>query len=265
MGVFEQLPAAVDELVVSFLSKPIAGDLNVGFTQYMFWFFVAVVLFLVICFKFVKKQSESLVPKGHFVNGCEYAVEYVQKSMLKDVVGPTWRRHFPFIATLFFLLLCNNLIGMVPGCHPGTGTIGVTAALALVSFIYFIVVGIQKHGVGGYLKTFTHGLKGPMAPAIWVIEIFSTFLRLITLAVRLFCNLFAGHIVMGTFAILTSLFATQIIAGLSGAAVGMAGISIVWETILLIIYMVELIVAVVQAFVFAILSSVYIQISEEEI
>lgn len=264
MEVFEVLPEHVGELVQSFLSTPIVGNLNVGFTQYDFWFFVALILFVVISIVFVKKQSKSLVPQGHFVNGCEAIVEYTKKSMTQDVLGPTWRKHFPFIATLFLFILTNNIIGMIPGCHPGTGTIGVTFALALISFVYFIVVGIKKHGVGGYLKTFSHGLKGPMAPVIWLIEVFSAFLRLITLAVRLFCNLFAGHIVMGTFAILTSLFATQIIGGLSAAAVGMVGISALWQLILLVIYMVELVVAGVQAFVFAILSAVYIQISEEE-
>lgn len=264
MSVFEELPGHVEELVTSFLSEPLVGNLDIGFTQYIFWLIVASIAFLLLAFGFVYKQSRSLAPKGHFVNAGEYIVEYTEQSMVKDVLGPTWRKHFPFIATLFFFILINNLIGMIPGGHAGTGTIGVTAALALVSFIYFIVVGVQKHGVIGYAKTFSHGLKGPMAPVIWLIEVFSTFLRLITLAVRLFCNLFAGHIVMGTFAILASLFASQIITSLSALTVGLSGVSLLWQAFLIIIYMVEFIVAIVQAFVFAILSAVYIQISEEE-
>jgi F-type H+-transporting ATPase subunit a len=261
---FDQLPDKVDELIDSFLSIPIVGDLNVGFTQYDFWLAVAIVVLLVLMFTFIKKQSRSLVPEGRFVNGMEFVVEYTRKNMVQDIVGPTWREHFPFIATVFFFVLVNNIIGVIPGCHPGTGCIGVTAALALVSFIYFIVMGVRKHGVGGYLKTFSHGLKGPMGPAIWLVEVFSTFLRLITLAVRLFCNLFAGHIVMGTFAILTSLFATQLAQGISLMAFGSAGISLLWLAILIIIYVVELLVAAIQAFVFAMLSAVYVQIAEEE-
>jgi F-type H+-transporting ATPase subunit a len=133
-------------------------------------------------------------------------------------LGDTWKKHFPFIAALFFFILFNNIVGIIPGCHPGTGTIGVTAALALCSFVYFIAVGIKRMGVLGYIKSFApKGLALPMAIMVWVIELFSTFLRLITLAVRLFCNMFAGHVVMGTFAILASLFFEPLLPGLLGS------------------------------------------------
>ena len=95
---------------------------------------------------------------------------------------------------------------------------------------------------------------------MWVIEVFSTFLRLVTLAVRLFCNMFAGHVVLGTFAIMASLFFGQIAAG----AAPLATMSIAWELILIIIYAVEMLVAVIQAYVFALLSSVYVQLAEND-
>ena len=265
MDVFAQLPDLVDELVSSFISTPAVGTLEFGITQYSFWMFVAIALLLVIMFKFVKRQSESLAPEGHFVNGVEYVVEYTRDTMCKGILGSTWRQHFPFIATIFFFVLANNIVGVIPGCRPGTGCIGCTAAIALVSFVYFIVIGIRKHGVGGYLKTLTHGLKGPIGAAVWLIELLSTFLRLITLAVRLFCNMFAGHIVMGTFALLTSLFVSQLAQGISLMAIGDAGISLMWLAILIIIYLVELLVAAIQAFVFAMLSAVYVQIAEEDV
>ena len=265
MEVFDKLPSLVDELVDSFLSVPMVGNLNVGFTQYNFWLAIALALTCALLFLFVKKQSTSIAPNGRFVNGMEFVITYTKDNIVKNVVGSTWRKHFPFIASVFFFVLINNLIGMIPGCKPGTGTIGTTAALSLVSFVYFIAVGVRKHGVIGYLKTFSHGLKGPMGVAIWLIELLSTFLRLITLAVRLFCNLFAGHIVMGTFAILTSLFATQIITSVTPTTIAMAGASVLWQLILLAIYGVELFVAFVQAFVFALLSAVYVQTAEEEV
>ena len=265
MEIFDQLPDQVNELVESFISTPAVGDLTVGITQYSFWMFVAIALMLVVMFKFTKRQAASLVPEGHFVNGMEFVVEYTRDTMCKGILGSTWRQHFPFIATMFFFVLANNIVGIIPGCRPGTGCIGCTAAIALVSFIYFIVIGIRKHGVGGYLKTLTHGLKGPMGVAIWVIELLSTFLRLITLAVRLFCNMFAGHIVMGTFALLTSMFISQLAQGVTAAAIGDAGISVMWLAILIIIYLVELLVAAIQAFVFAMLSAVYVQIAEEDV
>jgi F-type H+-transporting ATPase subunit a len=132
-----------------------------------------------------------------------------------------------------------------------------------MSFCYFIVVGMKKKGVFGYIKSLAPtGLPAPIAAVVWVIEIFSTFLRLITLAVRLFCNLFAGHVVMGTFAVLASLFFMPLLQGFSVEALGQAGASVFWIAILLVIYAVELLVAAIQAYVFTLLSAVYIQLAE---
>ena len=247
MDALSKLPDAMNELLDGFMTHAIVGDTTFGLTQYIFWMFVAIALLCVVMFVFKKKQAQSLVPQGFFVNGME------------------WKKHFPFIAALFFFILFNNIVGIIPGCHPGTGTIGVTAALALVSFIYFIAVGIKRMGVLGYLKSFApKGLPLPMAIMVWIIELFSTFLRLITLAVRLFCNMFAGHVVMGTFAILASLFFEPLLQGFSAAALGGAAASVFWVLILIVIYLVEILVAVIQAYVFTLLSAVYIQLVEED-
>ena len=169
--------------------------------------------------------------------------------MCKGLLGDTWRKHFPFIASLFLVVLANNIVGIIPGCKPGTGTISTTGALAIVSFVYFIVPA---------------GVAFPLNAVVWLIEVFSTILRLITLAVRLFCNLFAGHVVMGTFAILASLFFQPVLTAFSAAAVAQAGASVMWVLILLVIYVVEIMVAAIQAYVFALLSAVYIQIAESD-
>ena len=97
-----------------------------------------------------------------------------------------------------------------------------------------------------------------------VIEVFSLLLRPITLAIRLFCNMFAGHIVMGSFAIMASLFAQPLLEQASAMNALGALPSLAWVAILLIIYAVELIVAFVQAYVFTVLAAVYIQIAEAE-
>ena len=261
----DKLPEEMDELVNSFSSTPVVGDLNVGITQYSFWMFITILILLVVVFTFKKKQAESgAAPKGRFVNGVEFLVEYCRDDLCKALLGDTWREHFPFIATMFFFILCNNIVGVIPGCKPGTGCIGTTAALALVSFVYFIVVGMKNKGVIGYIKSLAPaGVAFPMNALVWVIEVFSTFLRLVTLAVRLFCNLFAGHVVMGAFAILTSLFFMPILQGISAQALGQAGASLFWLAILLVIYGVEMLVAAIQAYVFTLLSAVYIQIAEQ--
>ena len=262
----DKLPEEMDELVNSFSSTPVIGDLNVGITQYSYWMFVAIVILLAVVFVFKKKQAEGgLVPKGRFVNGVEFLVEYCRDDLCRGLLGDTWRAHFPFIATLFFFILVNNIVGVIPGCKPGTGCIGTTAALALVSFVYFIVVGMKRKGVLGYIKSLAPaGVAFPMNALVWVIELFSTFLRLVTLAVRLFCNLFAGHVVMGTFAILASLFFEPLMQGVSAAALGQAGASVFWVVILMVIYAVELLVAAIQAYVFTLLSAVYIQLAEAD-
>ncbi len=265
MGEFEELPEHVNELVDSFIAEPVVGDLNVGITQYTFYMFLAVAIIFVVLFIFKKKESVSLVPQGRFVNAVEYVIEFARKDLVEDILHSTWRQHFPFIATVFFFILVNNLLGVVPGMHPGTGTIGVTFALALISFVYFIYVGVKKDGGWGYIKSLKpKGVPFPLDWLVWLIELFSTFLRLITLAVRLFCNMFAGHVVMGTFAILASLFISRFAQGVTLEAFTGAGISLLWLLVLIVIYLVEILVAAIQAYVFSLLTAVYVQIAEED-
>lgn len=263
MSPLDKLPEEIDSLLDSFMSHAIVGTTTVGFTTYMFWLAVALGLMLVAIFVFKKKQAASLVPQGFFVNGMEYVVEFVRDDMVKSIVGDTWKKHFPFLAALFFFIAANSIIGVIPGCHPGTGTIGTTAALAICSFIYFIVVGCKRLGPIGYIKSLApEGVAFPINVLVWVIELFSTFLRLITLAVRLFCNMFAGHVVMGAFAILASLFFEPLLQSFSVVALGQAGASVFWVAILIVIYLVEIMVGLIQAYVFTLLSAVYIQLAE---
>ena len=261
-----QLPSMVNELIGEFVSHPVAGDLSTfGISQYTFWMFVCIAILCVLLFAFVKAQSKSLVPHGFFVNGVEFVVEYFRDNVLGDTVGKTWKQHFPFLATVFFFVLINDIMGLIPGAKPGTGSIAVTAAVATCSFVYFIYVGVKNRGAWGYIKSLApKGVPFPVNLVAWVIEVFSTILRLITLAVRLFCYMFAGHVVMGTFAIMASLFFTQLAAGVNAATLTQAGMSVAWELIMIVIYAVEMLVAVVQAYVFALLSSVYVQLAEQE-
>ena len=261
-----QLPGKVNELILELVSHPVTGDLGAfGISQYTFWMLVSTLILCVVLLVFVKKQSQDVVPRGKFVNGIEFVIEYMRDNVLKGTVGPTWRKHFPFIATVFFFVLFNDFMGVIPGAKPGTGSIAMTSAVALCSFVYFIYIGVQKRGAWGYIKSLApKGVMFPINIVVWCIEVFSTILRLITLAVRLFCNMFAGHVVLGAFAIMSSLFFSQLATGITGATIAQAGISVGWELILIIIYAVEFLVAVVQAFVFALLSSVYVQLAENE-
>ena len=263
MEVFNQLPGQINELVSSFTSTPIFGSLKVGLTQYTFWLIVSSCLLFILMTLYARKAS--LVPHGLFQNIMEFLIEFVENDVCKGILGDTWKRHFPFLGTMFLFILTTNLIGVIPGMKPGSGTISTTAALAIVVFIYFIGVGIKNRGAWGYIKSLApKGVAFPLNVLVWMIEVISAILRPITLAVRLFCNMFAGHVVMGAFALMISLFADPMIQQFSvmnfvGSLPGLA-----FALMLLVIYAIEIFVAAVQAYVFTILSAVYIQSSESK-
>ena len=264
MEAFDKLPAEINHLVSSFSSIPVVGDLVSGLTQYTFWLIVSSIVLLIIMFAFAKRVA--VVPRGRFANAVEYVIEYLENDVGVGILGKdSWRRHLPFLGTLFMFIVVNNIIGIIPGMKPGTGTISTTAALALVVFIYFVRVGMKNHGVWGYIKSLApKGVMFPLNILIWVIELISTLLRPITLAVRLFCNMFAGHIVLGSFALMVSLFAAPLIAQLTAANVLGAIPSLVFGAILFVIYAIEIFVGVIQAYVFTVLTAVYIQGAEAE-
>ena len=262
MDAFAQLPDEINHLVSEFHSIPVVGDLMMGLTQYTFWLIASALLLLVLMFVFVKRLS--LVPHGVFMNMVEWGVSFVQDDVCKQIIGKNWKKHFPFLATLFFFILANNVVGVIPGMKPGSGTISTTAALAVVVFIYFIACGVRTHGPIGYLKSLApEGVMFPLNVLIWIIEVISTILRPITLAIRLFCNMFAGHIVMGSFAIMVTLFAQPLLEQVTASNVLAALPGVLFAFILLVIYAIEIFVAFVQAYVFTILTAVYIQEAEE--
>ena len=262
---FQKVSESMGELVESFFTTPIYGNSTVGFTVTTFWFLVACAIMLAVIFSYKRQMEGKLVAHGFFANAVEYLIDYVRDDVCKGALGDTWKEHFPFLATVFFTVMFGDYVGMLPTWKAGTGTTGITAAIALMSFCYFIAVGMKKKGVFGYIKSLAPaGLPGPIAAVVWVIELFSTFLRLVTLAVRLFCNMFAGHVVMGVFAIMATTFVQPMLAHFSAVALGTGAMSILWMVLLLLIYAVELMVAFIQAYIFTLLSAVYIQLAEAE-
>ena len=128
-------------------------------------------------------------------------------------------------------IVVNNVIGIIPGMKPGTGTISTTAALALIAFVYFVWVGVKNHGAFGYLKSLApKGVAFPLNVLIWIIEVISTLLRPI---------------------------AQFTAANLMGALP-----SVAFAAILFVIYAIEIFVGVIQAYVFTVLTAVYIQGAE---
>ena len=119
---------------------------------------------------------------------------------IADVIGEGFKKHIPFLCTLFFFILIANVVGLIPGAKATTGTISITWALAAISFVYFNFYGLKTLGVFGYIKSLVpSGVPGPMVPIIWFLEFFSMVIRVLTLAVRLYGNMLAGHMVLAVF------------------------------------------------------------------
>lgn len=159
-------------------------------------------------------------------------------SFLRDLVGEAIGGHdagayLPLIGTLFIFIAMGNLFGVFFFLQPPTGALSTTVALATVSFVYFNVHGIREHGLGGYLKHF----MGPMlliAPLFFVIEMIGTFARILSLSLRLFMNIFGEHTTTNVFASLVP-------------------VVVPWPMMALGIF-----TAFLQAYVFALLTAVYV-------
>lgn len=229
-----------------------------GITQYTVWMFIIMVIVLLVVLLASKRLS--IVPTNRFASIVEYGYDFIRKDVAEGVIGHGYKKHVPFLATIFFFILISNFVGLIPGCKTPTGTISITWVLALFSFFYFVGWGIKTHGGFGYLKSLApSGLPAVMVPIIWLLELISTVMRALTLAVRLYGNMFAGHMVIGIFCLATSFFMQDAINNFVMAAPG-----VLWFVILLAMYALELLVAFLQAYIFTILSAVYISLATSE-
>jgi F-type H+-transporting ATPase subunit a len=226
---------------------PLGGPFVI--TNYMFWLLVSLVVTVV--FFMVAARKASLVPKG-IANVAEAAVEFVRDGICIDVMGPEGKRYFPFVATTFFFVLFNNVIGLIPGAKAGTGTMSTTVTWAVMVFVVYNYIGIAKHGFLGYMKSFAPSGKVPfvLKVYVWILEVISHLIRPLTLSVRLFANMYAGHVTLGVFALFVVLL---------GEAAGAAKVAAVLPlAVQIVMYAFEVFVAFIQAYVFAILTAVYI-------
>lgn len=215
------------------------GGVNASFTNSSLYMAVAVLA--VTAFLVLGMRKAALVP-GRWQSMAEILYEFVA-GMIRDNAGHDARRFFPFVFTLFMFILFANLIGLIPGAFAVTSHIVVTFALAAVVFIGVTLVALAKHG----LKFFTYFLPPDtplyMAPLLVPIEIISYLARPVTLALRLFANMMAGHTMLHVFA------GFVILLGIFGIAP---------LAVIVALYVLELLVALLQAYVFAILTCLYL-------
>ena len=251
----------IPHLQSSLDSAFIVGSKTLGLSQYVLWMFIIFAVVLLVVLGASKRLK--MVPGGSkFVGLVEYGYDFIRKDIGEGTIGHGYKKHIPFLATLFFFILISNFVGLIPGCKTPTGTISITWALSICSFVYFNYWGVKAHGGWGYIKSFApSGMPIFIVPIIWVLEFISTCLRALTLAVRLYGNMFAGHMVLGIFALATSVF---IGVAIQNADFLVALPALGWILFLFVVYGIELLVAFLQAYVFTILSAVYISLATSE-
>jgi F-type H+-transporting ATPase subunit a len=233
---------------------------------------------ILIAVSFVATRRLELVPRG-LQNFMEVVLEQFL-TLLDDVIGHDGRRYLPLIATLGLSILVSNLLGLVPGLIAPTGNLNTTAACALVVFITYHVIGARKVGFVPYLKHFAGPLLGAelfpnrvvdvafkmiLVPLFFVIEIFSHLARPLSLALRLFGNMAGGHILLAVMFLLTLGMIGWTFSGSLGAiGLGVPGSLLLIAFTSWFLFPLKLLVAFLQAFIFCMLSMLYIAGAVEE-
>ena len=216
------------------------AGIDVSFTNSSLFMVIAVIL--ITLFTTVTMSGRAMVP-GRWQSLAELSYEFVA-NMLRDNVGTAGQRYFPFIFTLFMFVLFLNLLGMIPYSFTVTSHIIVTFALAIVIFIGVTIIGFATHGIK-FLKMFVpSGIPIALMPLLVVIEVISYLTRPISLSVRLFANMMAGHTMLKVFA---------------GFVVGLGAIG-GWAPLAFMVAFtgLEVLIAFLQAYVFAILTCIYL-------
>ncbi|HEY5594758.1 MAG TPA: F0F1 ATP synthase subunit A [Nitrospiria bacterium] len=213
-------------------------DLSINQAVVMMWVVVAAVFL----FFWTAVRSRQLVP-SKIQSMAEMSVEFLRGLVLENM-GEQGMRFFPFIVTLFFFILFANLIGLIPGTYTITSQVMVTGLFAIIVYVISLFVGFKIHGLHFLKILVPPGTPKLLLPFMVVLEVFSQSIRPITLAVRLFANMTAGH------TILIVLF-SMMLAG---------GVLIGWLPFVFTVpvYLLEVFVAFIQAFIFTILATVYI-------
>lgn len=179
----------------------------------------------------------------------ESAYEFVA-GMVRDQVGDEGRKYFPFVFSIFMFVLLGNMLGMLPYAFTFTSHIVVTLTLAVVVFLVVTGVALYIHGMHFFSYFFPEGAPKWLAPIIIPVEVISYFSRVVSLSVRLFANMVAGHVMLKVFATFVVL-----LGGLGAIGPFVAAMPLAVNVVLIGF---EFLVAFLQAYVFAILTSIYL-------
>ncbi len=227
-----------------FIVKPLfgeAGDPVHWYTITNATFWMAMAVGAVALLMVLGTRGRAIVP-GRSQSIAEMAYVFVHK-MVEDVTGKEGLKYFPYIFTLFLFILFSNFLGLIPTAFTPTAQIAVTAFMAFGVFFFITILGLVKHGTGFLGMFWVAAAPLWLRPILAVIEIISYFVRPVSHSIRLAGNMTAGHAVIKVFATFGALLAVSPLAILGVVAV----------------YGLEVLVCAIQAYVFAILTCVYLK------
>ena len=235
--------AQMHDSLHQFLITPIVKlhimGIDISFTNAAF-FMILLTLFI-MAFQFFGTSSKLLVP-NRFQSLVEVSYEFIT-GMIRETAGREGLVYFPLIFSLFMFVLMANTLGMIPYAYTVTSQIIVTFALAIMIFIFVTIIGFYKHGMKYFRMFLPEGTPMAVAPLLIPIEIISYCMRPVTLSVRLFANMLAGHVIL------------KVIAGFT-VVMGIWGLAPISLNVAIIGF--EFFVAGIQAYIFTILSCLYL-------
>ncbi|MBN1173690.1 MAG: F0F1 ATP synthase subunit A [Micromonosporaceae bacterium] len=250
VGVPTEVPFPPD--VGEFYPPPVVDGWAAWLTRFPFLVWLAVAV--IILFFLLGYRSPKLVPtRTQWIAESLYG--FVRNTIAKDMIGPEGVRFAPYLASLFCFILVTNIFGLIPGIQMSPNAhIALPATLAVLSWLLYDYVGIRKHGFWRYLKISVV----PPAPwfMLWLlvpIEVFTTLImRPFTLALRLFANMFAGHMIVVVFTLGGFVLA-------NADSLFIRPVSVLSWTMAIVMTGLEVLVAVLQAYVFTLLTASYVQ------
>lgn len=229
------------------LPKVFGIDMSITLHVLMIWIAAAL---LILLFGLAARQI-GLVSRG-FGNAIEAIVVFLRDDVLFPYLGEDAKRFAPYLLSVFFFILTMNLLGLVPMGATATANISVTASLAILTFLIGQGAGMAKKGVVGYFKSFIPAnIPWFVIPILFVAEIMGLFTKHFALAIRLFANMVADHMVALTFLGLIFIFKSEIIALFSVPSA-------------VAVELLAILIALIQAYIFTMLSAVFIGLALEE-
>ena len=225
----------------------IQSDMRITKRVMMMWLTVLLCVFIFVPLaRRIKKDK--LGSESKWVNLWEFAIGWVHDNVVEpNFEGKYINTAMPYFLTLFFFILFCNFVGLLPGMSTATGNLAVTGGLAMLTLLSIIVVGVVKQGpLWIYKGTVPHGVPFILGLLLlWPIELIGLLIRPFALTIRLFANMTAGHVVIIIFIFLVMMFKTYFIG--IGSVIGS-----------LMIYFLEMLVAIIQAYIFTVLSAMFI-------